>query len=189
MIRIVFIIFCSLTFLSCSIKKEQIAPSVPATGAKAKSSEHSIAEKTIDAEVTEELTSEAMKKLESNNPVERIEGIEWLYSYPNTQAEAALRHILLIDTSAEVRSAAALSLSGIKYNPSEETITALVTALEDKNDDVIFASLSTLEDFLHSQGKGSPSYQRILRGLEMIANKRGINDDIRDTIRLVIEMR
>ena len=138
-----------------------------------------------DAELEREQISAAMTQLNSSNDEERIEAVEQLGAYPTPETEATLGQLLIADANAEVRNAAALSLGSLE-EPSDATIAALMSALEDQNEDVRFSALSTLEDFMLGQEEGSKNYQRIHDGLAMKANSSSMPQELRDSIKEIL---
>lgn len=138
-----------------------------------------------DEEVEREQISAAMTQLNSTNDEERIEAVEQLGAYPNPETEATLSHLLIADRNPEIRNAAALGLGSLE-EPSEATIGALLSALDDANEDVRFSALSTLEDFMLGQEEDSNLYRRIHDSLSAKAASRGLPEDLRDSINEII---
>ena len=138
-----------------------------------------------DEEVEKEQISAAMTQLSSTNDEERIEAVEQLGAYPNPETEATLGQLLITDANAEVRNAAALGLGSLE-EPSEATIAALMSALDDANEDVRFSALSTLEDFMLGQEDDSSQYRRIHDGLTAKAASQSLPQDLRDSINEII---
>lgn len=138
-----------------------------------------------DEELEREQISAAMAQLGSTNDEERIEAVEQLGAYPNPETEATLSQLLISDRNPEVRNAAALGLGSLE-EPSEATIAALMSALDDANEDVRFSALSTLEDFMLGQEDDSSQYRRIHDGLVAKAASQGLPQDLRDSINEII---
>jgi hypothetical protein len=138
-----------------------------------------------DEQVEKEQIAEAMAQLNNNNQEERVEAVEQLGAYPNPETEATLGQLLTTDASPEVRNAAALSLGSLD-EPSEATLSALMAALEDQNEDVRFSALSTLEDYLLGQEEDSPNYRRIKEGLRLKAGSRSVPDELKESINEVL---
>ncbi|WP_348759924.1 HEAT repeat domain-containing protein [Candidatus Methylocalor cossyra] len=128
----------------------------------------------------------ARQQLASSDPAQRVEGAEQLGAYPTKEAEDLLVQALASDTSAEVRSAAAQSL-GYVEKPSDHTLSALLSALEDQDEDVRNSALSTLEDFLTASDEGSRRYQGILAGLRAKAAARSVPPDVREAINDILQ--
>jgi len=139
-----------------------------------------------DEQLEKEQVAQAMALLNSTNDEERIEAVEQLGAYPSAETEAALSQILNTDANPEVRNAAALSL-GSMDEPTDATIAALMTALEDQNEDVRFSALSTLEDFMLGQEENSPNYRRIKESLAMKAGSSNIPEDLKESINEVLK--
>jgi hypothetical protein len=138
-----------------------------------------------DEQVEKEQIAEAMAQLNNSNQEERVEAVEQLGAYPNPETEATLGQLLTTDASPEVRNAAALSLGSLD-EPSEATLSALMAALEDQNEDVRFSALSTLEDYLLGQEEDSPNYRRIKDGLRLKAGSRSVPDELKESINEVL---
>ncbi len=139
-----------------------------------------------DDQIEKEQIAEAMTQLGSTNDEERIEAVEQLGAYPNPETEATLGQLLTTDANAEVRNAAALSLGSLD-GPSDATIAALMSALEDQSEDVRFSALSTLEDFMLGQEEDSTNYRRIQDGLRLKAASRSIPEDLKESINEVLK--
>jgi hypothetical protein len=139
-----------------------------------------------DEQLEKDQVAQAMALLNSTNDEERIEAVEQLGAYPSAETEAALAQILNTDANPEVRNAAALSL-GAMDQPTDATIAALMTALEDQNEDVRFSALSTLEDFMLGQEENSPRYKQIKDGLAMKATSTGLPEDLKESINEVLK--
>ena len=138
-----------------------------------------------DEAVGDEQIAEAMTQLGSTNDEERIEAVEQLGAYPSPETEATLGQLLTTDGNPEVRNAAALSLGAVD-EPSDATVAALMSALEDQNEDVRFSALSTLEDYMLGQEEDSPNYRRIKDGLKFRLNSRTLSAELRESINEVL---
>lgn len=134
-----------------------------------------------DEQLEKEQIAAAMAQLNGSNQEERVEAVEQLGSYPNAETETTLSQLLIADPNAEVRNAAALSLGSLD-EPSDATVAALLSALEDASEDVRFSALSTLEDYLLGQEEDSPNYRRIHEGLSARVTARNLSEDLRDAI-------
>jgi len=139
-----------------------------------------------DDQIEKEQVTEAMTQLGSSNDEERIEAVEQLGAYPSPETEATLGQLLTTDANAEVRNAAALSLGSLD-EPSDATIAALMSALEDQNEDVRFSALSTLEDFMLGLEEDAPNHQRIQDGLKLKAASRSVPEDLKESINEVLK--
>ncbi|MFM8442621.1 MAG: HEAT repeat domain-containing protein [Methylococcus sp.] len=139
-----------------------------------------------DEQLEKDQVAQAMGLLNSTNDEERIEAVEQLGAYPSAETEAALAQVLNTDANPEVRNAAALSL-GAMDQPTDATIAALMTALEDQNEDVRFSALSTLEDFMLGQEENSQRYRQIKDGLAMKANSSNLPEDLKESINEVLK--
>lgn len=142
-------------------------------------------------EEEEELTEEqqvaaASQLLTSTDPTVRLEGAEQLGAYPNAEAEALLVQTLANDPDADVRNAAAQSLAYVEQ-PSNATVSALMAALDDQNEDVRAAALSALEDFLANSDAGSKRYNSLQSGLKQKAAVVSTPQDVRDAIHDILE--
>ncbi|GAB6047908.1 hypothetical protein JCM19379_17350 [Methyloparacoccus murrellii] len=138
-----------------------------------------------DEQLEKEQIAEAMTQLGSTNDEERIEAVEQLGAYPSPETEATLGQLLTTDGNPEVRNAAALSLGAVD-EPSDATVAALMSALEDQNEDVRFSALSTLEDYMLGQEEDSPNYRRIKDGLKFRLNSRTLSAELRESINEVL---
>lgn len=128
----------------------------------------------------------ALAQLRSADAEQRIDGAEQLGAYPTREAEQALAQTLMADSDAEVRNTAAQSL-GYVEKPTEATLTALFSALEDANEEVRGSALSTLEDVMLGSEEGSKLYGRIQAGLKAKIDARSVPEDTRAGIREILE--
>jgi hypothetical protein len=138
-----------------------------------------------DERTEKEQVDAALAQLGSADPEQRVEGAEQLGAYPTKEAEQGLVQALSSDAEASVRDAAAQSL-GYVEKPSDATITALFSALEDTNEDVRSSALSTLEDYLAMGDEDSRRYRKIMGGLKAKATARSTPDDMREGIRDIL---
>lgn len=134
-------------------------------------------EQAFDAEQIEE----AKQLLLDLDAKQRMEGLEQLSAYPNVEAEKLMVDALKKDTSEDVRAAAAENLSYIEQ-PSLETQNALISAMQDSNEDVRNNALSTLESYLMSLEDDDASAKRIVSLLQKEANSKQIPEDMRTAI-------
>jgi hypothetical protein len=138
-----------------------------------------------DEQIEKEQVDAALAQLNSSDPLQRVEGAEQLGAYPTKEAETALQQVLGTDADPEVRNAAAQSL-GYVEKPSDATLTALFSALEDQNEDVRLSALSTLEDFMLGADENSKRYKKILSGLQAKADSRSVPQEIREAIHDIV---
>lgn len=139
-----------------------------------------------EEETEEAQVAQARVWLESLNPEERVQGAEQLAAYPTREAEKLLVHALVNDAEAEVRNTAAMSL-GYVEKPSEETIHALLAAVEDADEEVSINALSTLEDYLLNEEEGSPGYKKLLGQLKSKAHSHSLSQETRETLKGILE--
>ena len=99
--------------------------------------------------------------------------------------ETALAPLLMNDSNAGVRNAAALSLASLDA-PSDTTLNGLQNALEDADEEVRLSAVSTLESYLMGLEQASPVYQKIRTGLETKAGSKTLTPRIRDLITEVL---
>lgn len=138
-----------------------------------------------DEAVEREQVNAALAQLQSAETAQRVEGAEQLGAYPTREAEAALLQVLVSDSEADVRSAAAQSL-GYVEKPTDATLNGLMGALEDQNEDVRLNALSTLEDFLLGSDENSKRYKKIYAGLKSKGEARSVPQETRDAIRDIL---
>lgn len=139
-----------------------------------------------DEALEREQINAALAQLSSADTAQRVEGAEQLGAYPTREAEAALLQVLVSDSEADVRSAAAQSL-GYVEKPTDATLNGLLSALEDQNEDVRLNALSTLEDFLLGSEENSKRYKKILAGLKTKADARSVPQETRDAIHDILQ--
>jgi hypothetical protein len=120
--------------------------------------------------------------LENPDIEKRLAGAEQLAAYPTPKAEGLLVKALETDREAEVRRAAAISL-GMFKKPKEETIQALLAALEDPTEEVPSAALQTLGMYFFHETEGSARSKQIVEGLAALSNSKHTPQDIGDDIR------
>ncbi len=169
-------------------EKPQAAPSTPAApDTLANPAEDALTPEDAAAEeqLEKEQIAQALAQLNSTNDEERIEAVEQLGAYPNTETETTLTGLLTSDNNPEIRNAAALSLGSLDQ-PSEATVQALSQALEDQNEDVRFSALSTLEDYMLGQEDDSPGYRHIRDLLKQRAQAASLSSDLRESINEVL---
>lgn len=128
----------------------------------------------------------ALAQLGSPDPTQRLEGAEILGAYPSEETELALAQVLNSDPEADVRNAAAQSL-GYVEQPSDDTVAALMAALEDQNEEVRASALSSLEDYLAATDEGSKRYRQLDAGLRAKMSNQGTPKDIREAIHDILQ--
>ena len=139
-----------------------------------------------DVEIDKEQIAAAKQLIVSHTDLERVEGVERLSAYPNPEVEQLLVELLVSDKNPEVRKTAALSLGSLD-TPSDLTINKLVGAMEDPNESVRFASLTTLEDFMLDLDRTSETAKSIMAGLQTKANSQSTPLTIKDAIRQLLK--
>jgi hypothetical protein len=113
----------------------------------------------------------AITWLKSSSVQTRIEGSEQLGAYPSPKSAVALVGALRKDSSPEVRLAAAQSLSQSEV-PDSATITALLSAIADTDEQVASTALSALEVYLDASPNGSTQVSQIRQGLRTQSRNR-----------------
>ncbi len=106
--------------------------------------------------------------LNSPQAEKRLSGVEQLGAYATPESERILASTLLMDANAEVRRTAAQRLSRFKL-PTDDTVAALLTALEDESEAVQMSALNTLQGILAKMQHGSPQATSLLASIEEIA--------------------
>lgn len=134
-----------------------------------------------DTEIEKEQMAIANRLINSSKDEDRIEGVEQLGAYPNTEMEMILGQLLVTDINPDVRNAAILSLGSIEIL-SNITINNLMNALEDESADVRFNALSTLQNSLLAMEKGSVSYKLTIDELIAKTSEQTLSIEIRDAI-------
>lgn len=109
--------------------------------------------------------------LNSPDTERRLAGVEQLSAYTTPESEQILASTLLMDSDADVRKTAAQRLSRFKP-PGEDTVAALLTALEDYSEGVQLSALNTLQGIVARMPHGSPQANSILASVEAIAAAR-----------------
>ncbi|WP_162144243.1 HEAT repeat domain-containing protein [Methylocaldum szegediense] len=135
-----------------------------------------------DKQIDDEQVATAGEWLRSIDVQERIDGAEQLAAYPTAEAEKLLVEALITDIDPEVRSTAAQSLSAFE-SPTDETIAALLAAVEDENEEVRLSALDTLESIATAEETGSRRYKKILAGLKKAAKSKRVPSETREEIR------
>ena len=105
-----------------------------------------------EARTEKEQIEAASLWLQDADPEQRVTGAEQLSAYPTPEAEKLLAESLANDSIPEVRAAAAQSLDSFE-KLEENTLQALLTALEDPEEEVRQSALGTLQG-LHDRLEG-----------------------------------
>lgn len=134
-----------------------------------------------DEQTDAELVLEALESMKSNDPEERIAGVEQLAAFPTAEAEQQLVVTLAGDPNADVRSAAAQSLGQFE-SPSDATMSALYKALEDQNEDVQGSALDAIESIASDLESDSPRFKKILAELKQRKGTKAVKAEIRKSI-------
>lgn len=120
----------------------------------------------------------AITWLKSSTVQTRIEGAEQLGAYLSPKSVTALMGALRKDTSPAVRLAAAQSLSQSEI-PDAATITALLDAIADTDEQVASTALSALEVYLDASPNGSVRASQIRQGLRTHSKNRRLPAAVR----------
>lgn len=122
------------------------------------------AQRAEEKRMVAEQVDSAITLLKSSSVQTRIEGAEQLGAYLSPKSAAALIGAMRGDPSPEVRLAAAQSL-GQSEIPDAATITALLNAIADTDEQVASTALSALEVYLDASPNGSVLTSQIRQGL------------------------
>lgn len=123
----------------------------------------------------------AITWLKSTSVQTRIEGAEQLGAYPSTESTVALTAALHKDSSPEVRLAAAQSLSQSE-TPDSATVTALLNAIADTDEQVASTALDALAAHLEASPPGSARATHIRKGLRAQSKNRRLPAAIRQRL-------
>lgn len=134
-----------------------------------------------DARIDAEQVALARQWLESADSKQRVDGAEQLAAYPTPEAEMLLIDALATDPDPQVRSVAAQSLE-VFEQPTEQTIAALLTALQDENEEVQMSAWATLEGIVSKEEDDSVRARQIIAGLKEKATSAGLATDTREVI-------
>ncbi|MGQ0658926.1 MAG: HEAT repeat domain-containing protein [Chromatiales bacterium] len=107
-----------------------------------------------DAQIDEEQVALARQWLKSADSRQRVDGAEQLAAYPTHEAEMLLTATLATDPDPQVRSAAAQSLEEFEET-TEQTIAALLAALQDVSEEVQMSAWTALEGIALKEEDGS----------------------------------
>ncbi|HLF95658.1 MAG TPA: HEAT repeat domain-containing protein [Methylococcaceae bacterium] len=135
-------------------------------------------EKRLDQEQVET----AMAWLQDADTEQRAAGAEQLSAYPTPEAEERLVAALRDDLAPEVRAAAAQSLDFFD-TLRENSVQALLKALEDPNEDVHLNALNTLQNQYQKLESGSVQAKKIFSGLKKKAKSPRVPQDIQKNIK------
>jgi HEAT repeat protein len=127
----------------------------------------------------------AITWLKSTSVQTRIEGAEQLGAYPSTESTAALTAALRKDSSPEVRLAAAQSLSQSE-TPDTATVTALLNAIADTDEQVASTALDALAAYLEASPPGSGRATQIRMGLRAQSKNRRLPAALRQRLLTVL---
>jgi hypothetical protein len=127
----------------------------------------------------------AITWLKSTSLQTRIEGAEQLGAYPSTESTAALTAALRKDSSPEVRLAAAQSLSQSE-TPDTATVTALLIAIADTDEQVASTALDALAAYLEASPPGSARASQIRQGLRAQSKNRRLPAALRQRLLTVL---
>jgi HEAT repeat protein len=135
-----------------------------------------------DQRIDREQVALARQWLKSANPQQRIEGAEQLGAYPTPEAGRALADCLRGDPRPEVRTAAATSLANFQQ-PEAVAVSALLSAIQDVQEEVRDAALATLAVYLGFLETESARRKQIDAGLEKLARSRRVDPQTRESLR------
>lgn len=139
-----------------------------------------------EIELEQEQTTLALELINSTDNEERTEGIEILSAYPKPEFEIILAQLLANDDEPDIRNVAALGLASFDVL-SDASISDLMTALNDKSEDVRLNSWSTLDNYLMGLEEESHSRKMILSQLTTKLTNKEIPEDISETIKESLE--
>ncbi len=139
-----------------------------------------------ESQIDAEQVLEALESLKSTDPEERVAGVEQLAAFPTAEAEQQLLITLAGDSSADVRSAAAQSLGQFE-NLSDGIMTALLKAMEDKNEDVQVSALDAIESLVSDLEANDPRYKQVLGALKKLQSSKKLRADTRQGIKEFLE--
>jgi HEAT repeat protein len=105
-----------------------------------------------------------------NSPLaeKRLSGVEQLSAYPTPESQQILASTLILDVDPDVRKTAAQRLSRFKQ-PTDDTVAALLTALEDESEGVQMSALNTLQGMAARMQRASPQAKSLLASIKQIA--------------------
>lgn len=127
----------------------------------------------------------AITWLKSSTVQTRMEGAEQLGAYLSSKSVTALLGALRKDTSPAVRLAAAQSLSQSE-TPDSATITALLDAIADADEQVASTALSALEVYLDASPNGSVRASQIRQGLRTQSRNRRLPAALRTRLAVLL---
>ena len=112
----------------------------------------------------------------------RIMGAEQLAAYPTEEAAIYLLSALKNDSEAEVRAAAAASLSYFN-DPNNKLFTALLAALRDSDEEVRFNAFASLQALLDRAVEQPKTIRSVHGKLKLLVRDKFLAEDIKDSIR------
>lgn len=139
-----------------------------------------------EIQLEQEQTTLALELINSTDNEDRTEGIEILSAYPKPEFEIILAQLLANDDEPDIRNVAALGLASFDVL-SDASISDLMTALNDKSEDVRLNSWSTLDNYLMGLEEESHSRKMILSQLTTKLTNKEIPEDISETIKESLE--
>ncbi len=134
-----------------------------------------------EARYNDQQVVKASESLNDPNPAKRVGGVEQLSAFPTPESEQILVNTLGLDFDAEVRRAAAQSLSVFKQ-PSQKTVTALLTALQDDSEAVQREALNALAGIAGRMENGTPPFQSLLANLSNQARAKRMKAGVRQSL-------
>ncbi|MDD5036314.1 MAG: HEAT repeat domain-containing protein [Methylococcaceae bacterium] len=134
-----------------------------------------------DAQTDQEQVRLAAEWLDHLDAETRVAGAEQLSAYPTKEAERLLREALQTDAEPSVRAAAAQGL-GVFKHPSEKTVTALLTATEDRHEEVQTSALDSLQSIVARTPSDTKRVKNLVADLKKRASSPVLSRDIRSQI-------
>ncbi|MBS1214685.1 MAG: hypothetical protein H6R26_3302, partial [Proteobacteria bacterium] len=120
------------------------------------------------------------------DPEERIAGVEQLGAFPTAEAEQQLVVTLAGDAEPDVRSAAAQSLAQFE-TVTDQTVAALLAALEDKSEDVQTSALDAIESVTADLEAESDRFKMIVAELKKKKSSKNVKTETRQAIKDFLE--
>jgi hypothetical protein len=139
-----------------------------------------------EARFTDQQVALATQWLNDSSIEKRVAGAEQLSAFPTPESEKALINTLGLDFDPEVRRSAAQSLAAFKQ-PSEMSVTALLTALQDDHESVQIEALNTLISFTGRMAAGSAPFKSLLSKLSVQAKTKQIKPNTRLALRAFLK--
>jgi HEAT repeat protein len=135
------------------------------------------------AQIDQEQVKAATAWLSDADPERRVAGAEQLAAYPTPEAEKRLAESLAHDQAPEVRAEAARSLDAF-IKPEAKTVQALLSALEDPDENVRQTALGVLQSLrqrLEDDGKNKAA-GKVLAGLKKRSKSSRVPNETRKEI-------